>query len=81
MLALMAEAILDSVYLTIAVPIESFLLSMGLYTGALHSHYQLLLEEVNELVDRDTSVPDAQLLLETKTRLIEAINFHNQAKA
>lgn len=73
------QVVLSSAYFTIFVPIGSIFLTMGLFMGAFHSHYQHLLGEIQELVDMDRSGSESRIQL--KSRLVEAINLHNRAKA
>lgn len=76
--ALAIHVILGAIYLTAVVSFGSLILTMGLFTGAFHTHFELVLDEINEMVD--TGASRTKLSMRSKTYLIEAINLHNQAK-
>lgn len=78
--ALVGHVMIGIVYFSVLTAIESIFLSMGMYLGAFHSHYKLLLDNVNELVDRDTGASGFDLRMQLKRRLIEVIKLHIQAK-
>lgn len=65
-------------YLVITTTIASLFLSMGLYLQAFHSHYESMFDNMNAIVAGSSSNSDAAIRL--KACLIEAVNFHNQAK-
>lgn len=74
------QEIMPFTFYLVTVPIESLFLSMGLFMGAFHTHYRLLLQDINELVDTG-STADSGLRIELKTRLIKAIDLHYRAQA
>lgn len=65
-------------YLIITTTLVSFLLSMALYWRAFSTHYESMFRNMNDLVAAKPA--DAVTLIRLKARLIEAIDFHNQAK-
>lgn len=76
--ALVAHALIGLIYFTVLVLIESILLTMGLFLGAFHSQYELMMNDINELASTGSS--DIDYRIQLKTRLADAINFHNEAK-
>lgn len=64
-------------YLTITAALASFFLSMGLFLRAFNSHFASMFRNINALVE---SPPYPDRVIQLKACLIEAINFHSQAK-
>lgn len=75
---LLLELTISLVYLTVVVTYATLFLTMGLTMGAFQSHYRLLLEEINELIE--TNKPDSDVTIELKRRLSKAIQLHYQAQ-
>lgn len=75
---LASELIGGSMFLTITFMISSLCLSMGLYFGAFCGHFELMFRNMSEIKIKNEPKYMNRLLL--KTRLIEAVNFHNHAK-
>lgn len=72
------ETVCGSMFLTVTTMISSLFLSMGLYFGAFAAHFELMFQNMNEL--NSENVPRFRRLLLLKTRLTQAVNFHNDAK-
>lgn len=65
-------------YLTVVTAFGSFFLSMGLFLRAFHSHYESMFSNMDAIVAEGPLNSDR--LLRLKAVLIDAINFHEQAK-
>lgn len=69
---------MGSMYFMAVASIDCLFLTMGLFMEAFHSHYKLLLDDIDELAE--TGQFDSDLQTQLKMRLVTAIDFHNQAK-
>lgn len=65
-------------YLITTTTIASLILSMGLFLRSFYTHFQSMMRNMDALVDGNSRQADISTPL--KAYLIEAINFHNQAK-
>lgn len=75
---LVSGFILGLSYLAITTTLASIFLSMGLYLRAFKSHYEAMFRNMDAIVA--VGPLNSDRLIRLKTCLIEAINFHIQAK-
>lgn len=75
---LVSGLILGMSYLIITTTIACYFLSIGLFLQAFNSHYESMFRNMNVLVA--VSPPSGDRIIRLKACLIEAINFHIQAK-
>lgn len=74
---LFSALVFGFIYLIVSSTITSLFLSMGLYLGAFHSHYESMFHTMNELVKKN--IPEAAKQIQLKACLVNAMNFHTQA--
>lgn len=63
----------------VTILIVSLFVSMGLFLKVFRKHFDLIFRNISELVDKQPQTSRRMILL--KASLIEAINYHNRAKA
>lgn len=75
---LAVELIASSVYALVTMTITSLFFSMGMYLGALSSHFEFILKQLSDRAGEGYTGRGRRLAL--KEYLISAIQLHNLAK-
>lgn len=65
------------VYLVVFVQIASWFLTMGWFFNTFRTHFELMFQNMSNLVGKDRP---ANYVIQLKSCLVEAINFHIQVK-